>query len=45
MIPASVLAAPLGVQMAHGLSRRKLEIAFALFLLTVGGRFLLALVV
>jgi uncharacterized membrane protein YfcA len=45
MIPASVLAAPLGVRMAHGLSRRKLEIAFAIFLLTVGGRFLLALIV
>ena len=43
MIPASVLAAPFGVRMAHGLSRRKLEIAFAIFLLTVGGRFLLAL--
>lgn len=44
MIPASVLAAPLGVRMAHGLPRRKLELAFAIFLLTVGGRFLLALV-
>lgn len=44
MIPASVLAAPFGVRMAHGLSRRKLEIAFGCFLLTVGCRFLLALV-
>ena len=44
MIPASVLAAPLGVRLAHGLERRKLEIAFALFLGLVGLRFLLALI-
>lgn len=44
MMPASVLAAPLGVRMAHGLPRRRLEIAFAIFLLAVGGRFLLALI-
>jgi len=43
MIPASVLSAPVGVRLAHGLDRRKLEIAFAIFLLAVGLRFLLAL--
>jgi len=43
IIPASVLAAPLGARLAHGLPRRKLEIAFALFLLMVGIRFLFAL--
>lgn len=32
LAPASVLAAPLGVRMAHGLSRRALRRAFALFL-------------
>ncbi|MGF1622977.1 MAG: sulfite exporter TauE/SafE family protein [Rhodomicrobiaceae bacterium] len=44
MIPASVLFAPLGVRLAHGLPRRKLEVVFALFLLLVGFRFLMALV-
>lgn len=43
IIPASVLAAPLGARLAHGLPKRKLEIAFALFLLMVGIRFLFAL--
>ncbi len=43
MMPASVLTAPIGVRLAHGLPRRKLEIAFALFLLAVALRFLLAL--
>jgi uncharacterized membrane protein YfcA len=43
LIPTSVLAAPFGVGMAHGLSKRKLEIGFSIFLLSVGGRFLLAL--
>jgi uncharacterized membrane protein YfcA len=43
IIPTSVAAAPLGVHLAHGISRRKLELAFALFLLTVGLRFLLSL--
>jgi uncharacterized membrane protein YfcA len=43
IIPTSVAAAPLGVRIAHGISRRKLELAFALFLMTVGLRFLLSL--
>ncbi len=43
MIPAGVLAAPIGVRLAHGLPRRRLEVGFALFLLLVGFRFLLAL--
>jgi uncharacterized membrane protein YfcA len=42
MIPASVLAAPLGARIAHGLPRRKLEIAFGIFLLVIGIRFLFA---
>lgn len=44
MAPASVLAAPWGVRLSHGLPRRKLEIAFAIFLALVGLRFLLAIV-
>jgi uncharacterized membrane protein YfcA len=43
IIPTSVLAAPLGVRVAHGISRRKLELAFATFLVVVGLRFLLSL--
>jgi uncharacterized protein len=39
IIPASLLTAPLGVRAAHALPKRKLEIAFALFLLAVVARF------
>ncbi len=35
----SVLAAPLGVRLAHGISRRNLELAFATFLAIVAVRF------
>jgi uncharacterized protein len=44
IIPASVLTAPLGVRMAHGLPRRKLEVAFATFLALVALRFVFALI-
>ena len=44
IIPTSVLATPLGVRIAHGISRRKLELAFATFLALVGIRFLLSLI-
>ena len=37
--PASVLAAPHGARLAHRLSKRKLEVAFGLFLLLVAARF------
>lgn len=40
VVPASVLSAPLGVRAAHGISRRKLEIAFAVFLAAVALRLL-----
>jgi uncharacterized protein len=42
--PASVLAAPYGVRLAHHISRRKLEVAFGLFLVSVATRFLTNLV-
>jgi uncharacterized membrane protein YfcA len=45
IVPTSVGAAPLGVRIAHGISRRKLELAFATFLLAVGSRFLISLLV
>lgn len=44
MIPTSVLAAPYGARLAHGISRRSLELAFAALLATVGLRFLVSLV-
>jgi uncharacterized membrane protein YfcA len=44
IIPTSVLAAPLGVRIAHGISRRKLELAFAGFLAVVAVRFLISLI-
>lgn len=43
MIPSTVLAAPWGVRMAHGLTRRQLEVGFGIFILTVALRFLVAL--
>lgn len=43
IIPASVFAAPFGVRVAHGLSRRKLELAFAAFLAFVAVRLLISL--
>lgn len=44
MIPTSVLAAPYGARLAHGISRRSLELAFAALLSTVGLRFLVSLI-
>lgn len=38
--PLAVLAAPYGVHVAHGISKRKLELAFAVFITTVVARFL-----
>ncbi len=44
VIPVSVIAAPVGVRIAHALSRRQLEVAFGLFLLFVAVRFALTLI-
>jgi uncharacterized protein len=41
--PLATYMAPFGVKLAHGLSKRKLEIAFGLFLLAVSLRFAIAL--
>lgn len=38
--PLGVIAAPYGVRTAHGISKRKLELAFALFIACVVARFL-----
>ncbi|NOT70396.1 MAG: sulfite exporter TauE/SafE family protein [Hyphomicrobium sp.] len=40
IMPLSIFAAPFGVRVAHGISKRKLEIAFAIFIATVVARFL-----
>jgi uncharacterized membrane protein YfcA len=44
MAPISAAAAPLGARLAHTLPRRQLEIAFGIFLLAIGARFLASLV-
>lgn len=41
--PLSSFAAPIGVRIAHGISRRKLEVAFALLLAMMGARLLASL--
>jgi uncharacterized protein len=43
VIPTSTLVAPLGARLAHRLTKRQLEVAFGLFLLTVSLRFLVSL--
>lgn len=44
VMPTSLLVAPLGVRVAHSLSKRTLEVAFGLYLLTVGSRFVISLI-
>jgi uncharacterized membrane protein YfcA len=43
--PASVLAAPYGARLARRLSKRKLEVAFGIFLLLIALRFAASLVI
>lgn len=43
LIPLTLLMAPLGVRVAHALSRRQLEVVFGVFLLLVSARFFLSL--
>lgn len=43
MIPSSVFAAPFGVRIAHGLTRRQLELGFGTFIALVALRFIVAL--
>ena len=44
MAPISAMIAPYGARLAHRLSKRKLEIAFGVFLLLVAARFLISLI-
>ena len=41
----ALLVAPLGVRLAHSLSKRRLEVAFGIFLFIVCARFIASLVV
>lgn len=42
MIPATIFTAPWGVKIAHAMPKRRLEIAFGIFLAVVAGRFLVS---
>jgi uncharacterized protein len=44
IVPASIAAAPWGVRVAHGMSKRALEFAFAAFLVAVAARFIAGLI-
>ncbi|MDZ4365573.1 MAG: sulfite exporter TauE/SafE family protein [Afipia sp.] len=43
VMPTSLLVAPVGVRVAHLLTKRKLEIAFGIYLLIVSSRFVVSL--
>ena len=43
VMPTSLLTAPLGVRVAHAMSKRTLETAFGCYLFIVGGRFVISL--
>lgn len=45
VVPTSMLVAPLGVKLAHSLSKRRLEVAFGVFLFVVCARFVSSLIV
>jgi len=42
--PTSLLTAPLGVKLAHALTKRQLEVGFGIYLFLTGARFFVALV-
>ena len=43
VMPTSLLSAPLGARVAHLLTKRKLEVAFGIYLLVVSSRFVVSL--
>ena len=43
VMPTSLLVAPLGVRVAHFMIKRKLEVAFGIYLLVVSSRFVISL--
>ena len=44
VMPTGLLTAPLGVKVAHAMSKRALEMAYGTYLFIVGGRFVISLV-
>ena len=42
-MPTTLVTAPLGVKVAHALSKRALEMAFGAYMFIVGGRFVISL--
>jgi uncharacterized membrane protein YfcA len=42
-MPTTLITAPLGVKVAHALSKRALEMAFGVYMFIVGGRFVVSL--
>lgn len=44
IIPVTLMVAPLGVKLAHALSKRKLEVGFGIFLILVAARFFASLI-
>ena len=42
IMPMTLLCAPLGVRLAHSLTKRQMEIAFGLFMLVVAARFIVS---
>jgi uncharacterized membrane protein YfcA len=44
VMPMSLFTAPLGVRVAHAMSKRTLEVAFGCYLFVVGSRFMVSLV-
>jgi uncharacterized membrane protein YfcA len=43
VMPTGLLTAPLGVKVAHAMSKRSLEMAYGSYLFIVGGRFVISL--
>ena len=43
VMPTTLITAPLGVRVAHALSKRALETAFGMYMFIVGGRFMISL--
>ncbi len=44
LAPLGMLCAPFGARLAHAIPRRKLEIAFGIYLVTMAGRFIINLI-
>ena len=43
VIPLTLICAPLGVNVAHAMSKRQMEVAFGIFMLIIAARFFVSL--